>query len=106
MKISDCMKRDVVSIADTSTIAEAAAVFAARHVGLLPILDGAGRLVGMVQLRDLLARSDEELTAPRKGPWQRVSPEIAMALHELYQQMFATHANYEPRERFDGAPPA
>lgn len=55
MKISDCMKRDVVSIAGTSTIAEAAGVFASRHVGLLPVLDAAGQLVGMVQLRDLLA---------------------------------------------------
>jgi len=55
MKVSDCMKRDVVTLPDTATIGEAAAVFAARHIGMLPVLDASGRLEGTLQLRDLLA---------------------------------------------------
>src|SRR3972149_1074291 len=55
MKIGDCMKRNVVSIPETATIGEAAAIFTARHVGLLPVVDDAGQLVGVLQLRDLLA---------------------------------------------------
>ena len=54
MKIRDCMKRDVVSIPETSTIREAAAVFVKEHVGLLPIVDQHNKLVGVVGLRDLL----------------------------------------------------
>lgn len=54
MQISDCMKRDVFSISSEATIREAAAVFVERHIGLLPILDGEGKLIGMVGLRDLL----------------------------------------------------
>ena len=54
MKISECMKRSVVSIAETSTIREAAAVFVRYHVGLLPVIDGENRLVGVVGLQDLL----------------------------------------------------
>jgi len=54
MKISQCMKRNVVSIPDTSTIREAAAVFVREHVGLLPIVDQNNKLVGVVGLRDLL----------------------------------------------------
>jgi CBS domain-containing protein len=55
MNISTCMKRDVVSIHETSTIREAAAVFVQNHVGLLPIVDNSNQLIGVVGLRDLLA---------------------------------------------------
>lgn len=54
MKISECMKRSVVSIPETSTIREAAAVFVRHHVGLLPVIDGQGRLIGVVGIQDLL----------------------------------------------------
>jgi CBS domain-containing protein len=54
MNISQCMKRSVVSIPDTSTIREAAAEFVRAHVGLLPVLDQEKKLVGVVGLRDML----------------------------------------------------
>jgi len=49
------MKRNVVSIHETSTIREAAAVFVKYHIGLLPIVGEDKKLVGVVGLRDLLA---------------------------------------------------
>jgi CBS domain-containing protein len=49
------MKRNVVSIPDTSTIREAAGVFVREHVGLLPIVDQNNKLIGVVGLRDLLS---------------------------------------------------
>jgi CBS domain-containing protein len=55
MNIGQCMKRSVVSIPDTSTIREAAAVFVRAHVGLLPVVDQEKKLVGVVGLRELLA---------------------------------------------------
>ena len=55
MEIRKYMKRNVVSIPETATIREAAAVFVKHHVGLLPIVDPAKKLVGVVGLRDLLA---------------------------------------------------
>jgi CBS-domain-containing membrane protein len=54
MKIRDCMKRNVISIPTTATIGEAAAVFVARHIGLLPVVDEHNYPVGVVGLRDLL----------------------------------------------------
>jgi CBS domain-containing protein len=54
MNISQCMKRNVVSIPATSTIREAAAVFVKAHVGLLPVIDQNDKLIGVVGLRDLL----------------------------------------------------
>ena len=55
MKIKDCMKLNVVSISDSATIGDAAGRLASRHIGMLPVVDSAGRLVGPLQLRDLLA---------------------------------------------------
>jgi CBS-domain-containing membrane protein len=48
------MKRDVVLVADTATVGEAAALFVANHVGMLPVVDKSRRLVGILHLRDLL----------------------------------------------------
>lgn len=55
MNIADCMKRNVISIRETSTIREAAAVIVKKHIGLLPIVDRDNRLIGVVGLRDLLS---------------------------------------------------
>ncbi|HSB66697.1 MAG TPA: CBS domain-containing protein [Anaerolineales bacterium] len=55
MNIIQCMKRNVVSISETSTIREAATVFAKAHVGPLPVVDRENRPVGTVGLHDLLA---------------------------------------------------
>jgi CBS-domain-containing membrane protein len=54
MNIADCMKRNVISIPDTSTIREAASIIVQKHIGLLPIVDRENKLVGVVGLRDLL----------------------------------------------------
>ena len=55
MKISEYMKRNVVSIPVTSTIREAASVFVKHHIGLMPIVDMDNKLVGVVGMRDLLS---------------------------------------------------
>jgi CBS domain-containing protein len=55
MEISKYMKRNVVSIPQTSTIREAAAILVKHHIGLLPIVDKNKKLIGVVGLRDLLA---------------------------------------------------
>jgi len=55
MQVRDYMKRNVVSISIQATIGQAAARLAERHIGTLPVVDSTGQLVGMLQLRDLLA---------------------------------------------------
>lgn len=54
IECSTCMKRNVVSLPETATLAEAATRFVAEHIGTLPIVSGDGRLVGILHLRDLL----------------------------------------------------
>lgn len=55
MEIGKYMKRNVISIPETATIREAAAVFVKHHIGLLPIVDQEKKLIGEVGLRDLLS---------------------------------------------------
>jgi CBS domain-containing protein len=55
MLIRDCMKQDVITINASLTIREAAMVVVNRHVGLLPIIDKQGKLIGVVGLHHLLA---------------------------------------------------
>lgn len=54
-KITDCMKKKVISIHSDATIREAAALLADRHIGSLPVINKQGYLIGLIQLRDLLA---------------------------------------------------
>ena len=55
MKISECMKRNIVSIPETSTVREVAATFVKEKVSLLAIVDANNKLVGVAGLRDLLS---------------------------------------------------
>ncbi len=54
MVVDQCMKQEVVTVPVTATIAEAVSLFNDHHVGMLPVLNGEGRLVGILNLRDVL----------------------------------------------------
>lgn len=54
MKVSSCMKHNVVSIDATATIREAAKVFVRKHIGLLPVVDDDNNLIGVIGMRDML----------------------------------------------------
>lgn len=54
MEIRECMKRNVFSIPATYTIRQAAALIVERHIGLLPVVNEKGLLIGVVRLADLL----------------------------------------------------
>lgn len=54
MKIKECMKRNVYSIGPGNSIREAAQVFAEKHIGSLPVIDFQGKLVGMLELREMI----------------------------------------------------
>ena len=52
--IGQSMKHEVVSISASATISEAAVLFVEKHIGTLPVVDGDGKLVGILHIRDLL----------------------------------------------------
>lgn len=54
MQVKDCMKHNVYTILPSASIREAAGIFAQKHIGSLPVVDELGKLIGLLQLRDLL----------------------------------------------------
>lgn len=55
MIVKNCMKTGVVAISKSATIREAAMLVADRHIGVLPVVDQAGHLVGEIGLPELLS---------------------------------------------------
>jgi len=58
MKAADVMTRPVLTVTPDGTIAEAARLMLERHVSGLPVLDGDGKIVGMLTEGDLLRRAE------------------------------------------------
>ncbi len=54
MNLKTSMKKKVISIRDTDDLGMAAKQFVKHHVGTLPVVNAQGKLVGVLQLRDLL----------------------------------------------------
>ncbi len=54
MIVRDSMKKRVISVQDTDDLGTAAKQFVRHHVGMLPVVNSEGKLVGVLQLRDLL----------------------------------------------------
>ncbi len=54
MKVSDCMKRKVIYESINATARNAALKMVQNRIGTLPIVDDNGRMVGLVQMRDLI----------------------------------------------------
>jgi CBS-domain-containing membrane protein len=48
------MKKEIVTAPVMATVADAASIFCAHHIGTLPVVDESGNLVGILQLRNLL----------------------------------------------------
>ena len=54
MKISDCMKRRVISALPDTSIRAAVSLLIQNHIGTLPIVDESSHLVGLLGMRDFI----------------------------------------------------
>ncbi len=68
MKAKDVMTRKVVSVAPEVTVLEAARAMLHHHISGLPVLDKAGKLVGIVSEGDFLRRRETQ-TERRRARW-------------------------------------
>lgn len=68
MRAHQIMTRSVITIAPDSTILEAANTMLQHHVSGLPVVDAAGKLVGVVSEGDFIRRS-EIGTQRKRGRW-------------------------------------
>jgi len=67
MKASDVMARDVVTVTPTTTVKEIATIMAERRISGVPVVDAAGKLVGILSETDLLHRA--ETGTQRRHKW-------------------------------------
>ena len=67
MHAADIMTRNVATLGSEATVQEIAAVLMARHVSAVPIVDGAGSVLGMVSEGDLVRR--QEIGTDRHPSW-------------------------------------
>ena len=68
MRAHQIMTRSVVTVAPDATILEAANIMLRQHVSGLPVVDAAGKLVGIVSEGDFIRRS-EIGTQRKRGRW-------------------------------------
>jgi CBS domain-containing protein len=68
MRAKDIMTRSVVSIGPEATVLQAARLMLQQHISGLPVIDRAGKLVGVLSEGDFLRRS-ETGTARRRSRW-------------------------------------
>lgn len=67
MEAQDIMTRNVVTTAPEATVAEVATLLVERHISAAPVVDAAGRLVGIVSEGDLVRRP--EVSGERRPSW-------------------------------------
>jgi CBS domain-containing protein len=81
--IRDCMKRNVVSIRATATVREAAALFVARHIGLLPVVDAQGRVIRALEAAAARAQADQMIRADLIEPPRALGVRVALPAQEI-----------------------
>ena len=59
MRVADLMQRDVKTVPEDATIAEAVTALADAHVSGLPVVNGAGKMVGVISTTDILEAEAE-----------------------------------------------
>src|SRR5215831_19797602 len=70
MRAHQIMTKPVVTVGPEATIVEAANIMLQKHVSGLPVVDAAGKLVGIVSEGDFIRRS-EIGTQRKRGRWLR-----------------------------------
>lgn len=66
MKVAELMQRDVKSIRSEASVAEAILTLADAHISGVPVLDGTGRMIGVLSSSDVLAAEAEAGDAPSR----------------------------------------
>ena len=82
MMVADFMTREVITVAPDTSVLRAAKLMLERNISGLPVVDAAGRVVGIVSERDLLRRPDGD-GARERPHWLQLMTEHAGRPGEL-----------------------
>jgi CBS domain-containing protein len=78
MRAADVMTADVVAVAPETSVEEIVRLLLRHRISAMPVIDGAGRLVGMVSEGDLMPRA-EPAPAGRRPWWLAMLSGLAVA---------------------------
>jgi CBS domain-containing protein len=79
MKAMDVMVRDVLTVKPEDSVADAVKLLVAHDISALPVVDGAGTVVGLISEADLVHR-DEIGTGKRRAWWvEALTPASTLA---------------------------
>jgi CBS domain-containing protein len=67
MQVREIMTKDVVTVAPNARVGEVASIMAERRISGVPVVDGQGRLLGIVSETDLLHRTELGTERKRKA---------------------------------------
>ncbi len=82
MRVADLMHRDVKTVPQDATIAEAVTALADAHISGLPVVDRTGKVVGVVSTTDILEAEAETTTAAERDRlFEMTLVEEIMTLH-------------------------
>ena len=83
MKVQDVMTRDVVSCRKDADIGMAARLMLERRIGSLPVVDGRGRVAGMITDRDIaMAAATRQRNASHIGVHEAMSDRVRSCFAE------------------------
>jgi CBS domain-containing protein len=68
MKAADVMVRNVITIGPNATVGEVADLLVTHRISAMPVVDAAGKIVGVVSEGDLLRRA-EAGTELKRSHW-------------------------------------
>jgi CBS domain-containing protein len=88
MNAKDVMTREVISVAPDATVLQAARVMLQHRISGLPVIDSAGRLVGILSEGDFLRRRETQ-TERRRSRWL----EFLMGPGKMAAEYTQTHGN-------------
>jgi len=71
MKAADIMVKDVVTVGPEAPVMDVAALMLERHISGLPVVDGGGRVLGIVSEGDLIRRPELDTDRVKLG-WLRL----------------------------------
>lgn len=70
--VRDCMTRDAVCLRDTAPLREAVELVIGRHIRHMPVIDGAGHLVGIATDRDVKRALPSPLSATAADEYEAI----------------------------------
>src|ERR1700687_1798201 len=97
MKASDIMVSDVISMSPDSNVQDVALILLTNRISAVPVIDGAGKLVGIVSEGDLLRRAESE-TEHERAWWLRLLMGREMLAAEYVKEYSRKVADVMTRE--------